>query len=409
MRRLLPVIALAGAVLGVGASIAIGGAGESDLRRDMPKPTTEVPWEAPAWAVVDENPFRWTTGIPQDTISGCPVGEGEKKCLIDWGRGRLDGSVERLDEVVIAISLRTLGDKNFFDGACHDVWHDVGERAGELYDVGLIIEHWPDMCHGGMIHGAMNARAELVGAEIFGEEVEGLCQVYDGWTEIMKNDCYHGIGHGFGSIENWDTFFTGCNRTGLTGEPYDWCAAGVMETVVERISEEGLRAAGPNPQAYETLCLRLEREKDPCWRYIIFPLLAAGETLADIATRCAALDEQDSLRCSFAIGGVAASGWEFGGDDLELCERMAEAAAAECWKGAARSVARGTERAGPGSTRADELPEGWRLSLCAIIPTRLSTWCRDMEDFELGDQTDQVAQAELSKQWRNRFGLSWPY
>jgi hypothetical protein len=401
------VIALVVMVASIGGGmIAVRG---GDSNETSPGVGTGPTAEQLTWAVEAEYPFRWTENLPSEQSSKCPNGEGLKDCLIKWGVGRLDGSLEALDEVIIAISLRTLGERSFYDGPCHDVWHDVGEAAGELYDLETIVKYGPDMCHGGLLHGAMNTRAVRLGREAFWEEARDLCRLYDGWPEIMVNDCYHGIGHGFGYLENWETFFDGCNTTGLTGEAYDWCAAGVMETVVERISRENLRASGKDPVAYDSLCRRLDREKDACWRYIIFPLLGSGLSLAEIAQRCEVGEVADALRCSFAVGGVAASGWEHGSEDLDLCRSMPGARGDECWMGAARSITRGTERAGTDSPRADDLPDGWRLSLCKMVPGHLHSWCADMEERELGDQTDQLAQAELAAQWRERFGLSWPY
>jgi hypothetical protein len=344
-----------------------------------------------------------------ETVSGCPVGEGESQCLQTWALDRLDGTTGALDAVVAALSLRTYGDQAFFVGACHDVWHDVGKRVGTLYDLPTIVDHWPYSCHGGLLHGAASTRAMHVGAVAYTAEVQQLCDEYTGWAPILRNDCYHAIGHGYGWLEEWGSLFDGCNAMQYTGEAFDWCASGVMESVVERFTAGSFGAAGTAHAAPESLCLRLDVEKDVCWRYIMFPLLADGLELPDILERCAQYPATDRDRCSFAVGGIAGSGWADGGDDIALCDGLDATYRDACWQGAARVVVRISERASlQPFEREASLPTGWRLSLCPISPDHLQAACRAMEADELGDELDQYDQAALADAWRDAHALVWP-
>jgi hypothetical protein len=364
----------------------------------------------PNWTAPREYVPRPAVGIAPDTVSGCPlVGAEESSCLQSWALDRLDGSIAALDEVVVALSLRTYGNQNFFVGACHDVWHEVGERVGELYDLATVVKHWPYSCHGGLLHGAASSRSRHIGAEAYTAEVQDLCAPYAQWEQILLDDCYHGIGHGYGWLEAWEDLFDGCNAMGYTAEPFDWCASGVMEAVVERFTAGSLGTGETAEIEPDALCRRLDKEKDVCWRYIMFPLLADGLELPDILQRCATYDQLDRERCSFAVGGIAASGWVSGSEELALCDGLEGVYRDACWQGAARFVVRLSERDSlqPFGRELD-LPPHLRLSLCPVVPTHLRAACLEMEQSELGDELDQYAQAEIGAAWRQANGLSWP-
>lgn len=401
--RKLPYFLAGGVVLciTIGALLAVDGRGVSERSTTA----TTVPW-----VIEREHPFTWAQGIPEDLVSACPKGGvAEKTCLIEWGSGLLDGSVENLDIVVKAVSLRTLNDPSFYQESCHDVWHALGEMAGTLYDLRTIYTRSANICHGGIVHGAMSGRALVLGESAYTKEVSGVCELYNSSARIWMNDCFHGIGHGYATLLNWPNVFDGCQMFSQDDEEFDWCAAGAMETVYNRIVEgdTALLSSVGNP---DSACTGFQRENDACWRYIVFLILRGnGNSLEQVSSVCETLDDLNRTHCSFAVGGVAASMWEFN-SDLTACDEMVWEFRLSCWKGAARSVTRGSEQTYlEPPPRAEGLGTDMRLTLCGIVPAEITSWCHQMESVELGDEFDQTDQARLAREWLSTHGLpsSW--
>ena len=398
VRKIIPLLGAVGALcVAGGVLLAVGGGGDEAY-------TTPAP--AVPWVVERESPFVWAQGIPADLVSSCPNGGVvEKSCLIEWGSGVLDGSIETFDTVVKAVSLRTLNDPAFYQESCHDVWHALGERAGELYDLRTIYMRSANICHGGIVHGAMSGRARVLGISEYTKEVSGVCDMYKNSPRIWLNDCFHGIGHGYATLLNWPEVFDGCKMFSQGDEEFDWCAAGAMETVYNRIVEGDtalLSSIGDPTSA----CTRFQRENDACWRYIVFVMLRGeGTSLEQVSSVCAKQDDLNRTHCSFAVGGVAASMWEFNAE-LTVCDEMVGEFHISCWKGAARSVTRGSEQTYlEPPPRAEGLGTEMRLTLCAVVPAEITTWCHQMETAELGDEFDQADQARLARDWSSAQGL----
>ncbi len=361
----------------------------------------------PQWAVINEYPQQWGEGVKSEEISGCVNNPELDKCLTEWSIKTLDGREESLKKVLLVLNTYTLSNKDFFSNYCHEVWHDVGEHVGSLYDLETILTNAVNTCHGGIVHGAMSGRAAEVGLEAFLKEADGICDRYAGWPSIYKNDCIHGVGHGYGNVSKWEGLYTACAPFEKDPEEFDWCATGAIETLFQRQVDYNIDI-GVKTTELAKRCSESDLTKSVCWRYSVFPQLAEGAELQNIARDCEKWEGADRKWCSFAIGGVAASGWEYGGDDLNICDSMIDEFKNECWKGAARSVARGSERFNATkSPRAAELPETHRISLCNMVPNEVKTWCLDMEKTELGDELDQKTQLDLLRRWNAQNQLGW--
>ena len=95
---------------------------------------------------------------------------------------------------------------DFLKAACHQLTHDIGRAAAELYGgIPGALSHGEHFCGTGYYHGVMEAVVARIGAEKVLEEADTLCADLGGHQRysVYHHACVHGLGHGFmGIYEN---------------------------------------------------------------------------------------------------------------------------------------------------------------------------------------------------------------
>src|SRR5919112_1705813 len=123
--------------------------------------------------------------------------------------------------------------ERFVKAACHQLTHDIGRAAANLYggDVTRTYSQGDDFCGSGYYHGAMESVVANVGAENILDEADNICA---GLREqqnksLNHRNCAHGMGHGFMGLYQSELFesLEGCDVLSNEWER-DHCSGGVF-------------------------------------------------------------------------------------------------------------------------------------------------------------------------------------
>lgn len=192
-------------------------------------------------------------------------------------------------------------------GQCHQLAHEIGHAAGELYpEVSEAFVHGDSFCWSGYYHGVMEELLKDTSASALPETIASICDSVPS-KETYSFDyynCVHGLGHGVMAVLD-DELFDSLSVCGtLSGE---WertsCASGVfMENVMVESRGEGSKYLKSDDLLYPCNIVP-EEFKNACYLMQTSHALAATDyDFSRVFTICASAESTHRTACYQSIG-----------------------------------------------------------------------------------------------------------
>ena len=204
--------------------------------------------------------------------------------------------------------------ERFVKAACHQLTHDIGRAAANLYgdDVTSTYSRGDDFCGSGYYHGAMESVVANVGAENILDEADNICA---GLREqqnksLNHRNCAHGMGHGFMGLYQNELFesLEACDVLSNEWER-DHCSGGVfLENIMyEDNSSKPSKYLKADQPFYP--CTEVKTEyKHQCYaRNAVYALKTQGEDFAKTFDLCGEVEAGFRSSCYVGLGNQVTS------------------------------------------------------------------------------------------------------
>lgn len=234
----------------------------------------------------------------------------------DCMQGQVWAVADREGLASAALLMEELSNRDVRDFSlyCHDVGHNLGDHAAESTNAKDLIRDVPHSCFGGLWHGVMAKRGELVPVEALRAEVDQSCDPLVGRPDIEMYDCTHGAGHAFGMVPDISArqAYLECEVFGDVERVQD-CGTGVAAALMERaLSEAGLLSYShgadiPEDSRFPRVMAMCSDELPeylgiPCWERMTYFAEAAGLSVDEIALACSRDAGEFSSWCARSVG-----------------------------------------------------------------------------------------------------------